>query len=297
MPVYICKDCGKIFNHKSHYEYHIKRRKNPCKKQLYECSKCKKRYTRKYTLDRHIRNSCKNNINKCNYCKREFRSKYSLTRHLGKCDIRLDFEKQKEEIFNSLVAELEKQSDRLDILESENNKLKKHIINNVINNVNISNTINNTQNIVNIVAFGKEDLHKLYNENAVKFLRKGYQSIPALVKDTHFDKNKPEYHNVYISNMKELYAITFDGRKWSINYKDDVVDQLFDDNQCFLLDKFNELNNTLDQLTVRKFGRFKNEIDDNIIKNIKNEIKLLLYNNRYIPIKTRKEKEKIDNIK
>jgi hypothetical protein len=44
----------------------------------------------------------------------------------------------------------------------------------------------------------------------------------------------------------------------------------------------------LSEYTVRKFQRFLNESDDNeVISNIKNDLKLVLYNNKKIPEKTR----------
>ncbi len=329
MPIFECKNCGKVFNHKSHYDYHVNKRKRPCNKisaqstpqkaqnntqnfenvKKFKCPNCNKLYSRKFTLTRHMDKYCKlsnevtnnennNKTTQCSYCNKIFSRSDSLKRHLNICKTLLKFEKQKEDIFLALVEKIEKQNDRLMILENENQKLKQKINNtgSVINNINSNNTINNnTQNIINIVAFGEEDLCKLYDKKVKYFLRKGFQSVPALIKDTHFDKNKPEFHNVYISNLKDLYAMTYDGRKWTINYRDDVINQLFDDKQCYLINKFKELNNSLDNTTTKKFKRFLNEDDKLIIKGIKDDIKLMLYNNRDIPKETRKQMEKIKN--
>ena len=36
-------------------------------------------------------------------------------------------------------------------------------------------------------------------------------SIPALVEYVHFNKDIPEYNNVYISNMRDNYVMIYDG--------------------------------------------------------------------------------------
>ena len=51
---------------------------------------------------------------------------------------------------------------------------------------------------------------------------------------------------------------------------------------------FKELRKNLNKTTVKKYGRFMNEPDKDIIDGLKNEIKRLLYNKRDIPLKTRK---------
>ena len=68
MVLYKCNRCGKEFNRKSNYNYHINR-KRPCapkfsKRSLknppkFRCSNCDKLYTTKYNLNRHLKNACK----------------------------------------------------------------------------------------------------------------------------------------------------------------------------------------------------------------------------------------------
>ena len=55
-----------------------------------------------------------------------------------------------------------------------------------------------------------------------------------------------------------------------------------------LSDKFDELLVKLDEPTIRKFQRFLDQKDeDGVIRGIKNDLKLMLYNNKKIPEKTR----------
>ena len=61
-----------------------------------------------------------------------------------------------------------------------------------------------------------------------------------------------------------------------------------DDKTAILSDKFEELLTELDEASIKKFRRFLDNQDDNsVIAGIKNDLKLMLYNNRKIPEMTR----------
>jgi hypothetical protein len=80
----------------------------------------------------------------------------------------------------------------------------------------------------------------------------------------------------------------FDGRQWSLKEKEEIVNQLFDDKETFLADKYNEYFDNLDDITKKKFKRFLELTDVETKKKLKHEIKLLIYNKRQIPLKTKK---------
>jgi hypothetical protein len=76
---------------------------------------------------------------------------------------------------------------------------------------------------------------------------------------------------------------------WKLKERD-AVQQLVDDKTAILSVKFDELMDKLDEPTVRKFQRFINESDDNeVVSKIKNDLKLLLYNNKKITEKTKQQ--------
>jgi molecular chaperone DnaK (HSP70) len=115
-------------------------------------------------------------------------------------------------------------------------------------------------------------------------------STPALVEKLHFDKNLPENHNVYISNLRDDYVLMYDGKIWRLKDRDDALQQLYEDKSDILETKFEELIEKLDDQTIRMFNRFLKikDTDDEKIKIIKKELKKTLYENREIKIKTRK---------
>jgi hypothetical protein len=159
-------------------------------------------------------------------------------------------------------------------------------------NTNIDNSNNiTTQQINNIqlVAFGEENLAIIPDKITKQFLRKGFKSIQAAIEYIHFNKNNPNYHNVFISNMQNDYIMLFDGDKWKLDKKKEIIDQLYEDNVYYLAEKFEELLADLDECTIKKFKRFLNQSEeDETINIVKEEIKLILYNNKNVPIETRK---------
>ncbi len=235
-----------------------------------------------------------NNPFTCDYCNRNYTRKSSLVRHLkDRCKIKQEMENEKEQIYKSLVDRMESLKDEVNKVKKENANLKTQLTinnNNITTNTNSNNITNNTQNFnIKIIAFGKEDLYDIFDEDTIKkYINHGFQSVKHLIHDTHFNKNKPELHNVYISNMKDVYAMTYNGTDWVLMKKDEVIDQLFDDKQCFLIDNYKELKNSLKESTRRKFERFLTETDDQVINGLKDDIKMLLYNKRKIPLGTKR---------
>jgi hypothetical protein len=249
--------------------------------------------------------SSNNNDSLCAFCGKMISRKDNLIRHLNTCKVKKNDEIEHSDIFNSLM-------EKMNALEKENKKLQKSITsmsnrskkvknttsndiktnyNNISNNSNNSNnnsnnTINNT---INIIGFGKEKLD--YTDEVVKsLLSHGFNAVTKTIEYTNFNENKPQFHNVYIPNIKSPYAAIFNGEEWKLDELNIVLDQLYDDKRCYLEDKFDEFILSLNKVTKKKFQRFINNDDEDSpqAKRIKKKIKLMLYNKRKIPMKTMK---------
>jgi hypothetical protein len=230
-----------------------------------DCSFCGKTFTRKDNLDRHLADRCK-----------EKREK--------------DNDKSTMQLLLSKISLMEKEL--LELRNDKNNQI--NIKNNINTNSNNVNNINNNQYDIKIIAFGEENLYeRIGDEVAKKFIANGYQSVLQLIDYVHFNKDHPELQNVYISNKKNDVAQVFNGSYWEDRPKEDVVEQLFDDKQCFLLDIYKEVKHALAQAAQTKFERFKNETDAAIIAGLKKEIQLHLYNKGKEMIKTKKSMKSI----
>lgn len=325
MTSYKCNKCTKTFTHKNDFKKHISR-KTDCSniktseiishqnEPSFECSRCHKLYTRKDSLKRHSLFFCKGSTHdppivkdihqhsqklkneyKCTFCLQCFARSDSLNRHLnGRCKFKKENE-NKDEILKLLLKEMNEQRKIIECLKHElhnnNNNIKSNNNNKNCNNT-ITNTTNNTQNITNnniTVAFGKEKLGDIVNDNICKkILFRGFEAVPQLIEYVHFNEKKPEYHNCYISNMQNKYAIVYDGNNWKLENAIEVINTLRDDSRVFLENKFDEFYDSLDDETKKKFGRFLSEADsDTVIDRYKNDLRLLLYNKRGIVINTR----------
>ncbi len=118
--------------------------------------------------------------------------------------------------------------------------------------------------------------------------------IPILITKLNFSEDKPQNHNMYISNINSKYVHVFYGEKWILMFKDEFLDKILDiyEYEMYYLESDPELQ--------KKYSNIKGNIDrynyltsidkdkDKINNKIKEDIALLLFNNRGVPIKTSK---------
>jgi hypothetical protein len=249
----------------------------------------------------------------CQYCKKIFSRVSSLDRHLkGRCKVKKQQDNQKEDLLQKLINEMKEMKEKMETLENENKEYREYKqsiskqqninqtnigqqnitqanIGNQFNQFNHLNQLNQQNNInIKLLAFGKEDISHITDEVYKRVLNKGFKSVPNFVEHVHFNRNKPENHNIYISNIRTNYVLVYDGEDWKLKEKDDALQQLIDEKTETLSNKFDVLIDKLDEHTIRKFRRFLDQRDENeVISNIKNDLKLLLYNNRRIPERTK----------
>jgi hypothetical protein len=176
-----------------------------------------------------------------------------------------------------MLTKMKKQEDEIQKLKIQNNK--------TINN-------NTQNNYVNINRFGDESINKITKKIWNKIFKLNYGSIMKLIEYTHFNEKFPENSNVYISNIKSDHAMVYDGKKWNLHPRDETIDNLIDNKADCLENKFFEIVDSLDDDLQKKFKEFLDNSDDTDYNNqLKNDIKLLLYNKRDIPMKLIKNKD------
>jgi hypothetical protein len=251
MVKYACDNCDKIFYHKNDYNKHINKKIS-----------CNKDEEKPFI---------------CNYCDKRFTRTDNLYRHeKNNCLFRIENERKMQiEMLVKKITDLES---------------KVNIGNNTtINNINSNNILQNINIIIN--PHGKEDISHITFNDYKNIFQKCNSCVPAFIELKHFNKNKPENSNVYISNMKSEHAYVYDGKQWNAKNKNEVMKDLYDNNCEYLIEKFEDLKDKLDESILKKFMKFigkyeQNEFENNSI----NGIRYILYNNRSKPIEFRKQK-------
>jgi hypothetical protein len=274
MSDFICDECGQTFTQNVNLQYHISH--GSCKVREHACNSCGKQFAAKSSMYRHMRNSC--TVKKQNDAEKE-----SILDRLVKMEN--DMENLKTQ-----NKQLMEENKKLKIIKPS--KTSKTTINNKIG------TLNNTKNInkgvfinnLTLVGYGKEDFTKLDRAELLKILQHGYNSTIKLTEAVHFNPKYPEYHNVYISNMKDKYAMMFDGVDWKLTMKEDLINKIYDDKKNYIEENLEDFLDSLSESRKNALNRWlEAEDDDEKISKIKNEIKLLLYNKRNLIIDKQKD--------
>ena len=243
-----CNVCSKTFSLRGNYNAHLKRKK-PC-----------------YQYD---------SQDNCKYCLKKFSNKYNKTRHETTCSKRVAEELLKPSADGKIQA-LENKIKELETMIKQGINPIPSVITNTM-------TTNNTviQNFFVINKYGHEDLSHLTDSQKLNNLRKIYMSIPSFILLKHFDKDHPENSNVYVSNLKTPYALIYNGNSWVVTDRNKLLQEMYDDNYCEVIHNYKEMKAQLDDKTIDAFRRFLNDQDDDkLISKMKNDIKLILYNNR-----------------
>ena len=221
---------------------------------MFICHNCQKEFNCKSEYDRHInkKKSCINELFICHNCQKEFNCKSDYDRHINK-----------------------KKSCQMNDAKVITDNSHSHNIDSYNTNIN-GNTIN-----ININAYGKEDLSHITDKDYKILFKKCNSLIPALIELIHFNENKPENKNVFMSNIKSRYVNVYDGTQWNLMNKHELIDDIYD-NKCIIIkDKFDDMKELLNKNIIELFNKFIDKHETKIMKkNMADKIQLMLYNNR-----------------
>lgn len=290
MNLYDCKCCKFSTNLKSNYTRHLKTKKHQKVTQSYpklpsEMSNLSSSESKNF---KHI----------CKYCGKEYKHRPGLSRH-----IKYSCQKNEDEDLKELVKLMNEQ------LNTINNKLNESTVENEkkdkmikklttklqINNYNTNNVI-----VTNILNYKDTDISHLTSKDYERAIKQVNNAIPSIMKEIHFNPEKPENMNIYIPNIKDKYLLIFNENEWQIKARSHAVNNLIDDKYVILKDWYDEnlrdrdINENMDQESYnflkQNFEKFDANIENDEIKNIiKEEIIMFLYNKRNMIIKNSEE--------
>jgi hypothetical protein len=152
-----------------------------------------------------------------------------------------------------------------------------------------NNNVTNSNNIIiNINAFDKPNVGFLEDKDYRRCISRIINSVPQMIKKIHFDPDHPENHNIYISNLRNNMAMCYDGVKWNMCKQDRLIDDLIKNNEMALTDWL-ESGETEHPKEMERFETYLDLKEENgVLDEIKDEIKLLLYNNKKLVQSTSK---------
>ncbi len=281
MPEYRCEKCNFSTKLKGDFNRHLRTKKHEKKHpktpkntnivtpktpffsekniEIFKCKYCNKIYKFRQGLNRHIKYTCKKNKDE---------DLKELARLLNEKDKQV---KDRDSLINELIelqnsqySKLTKQIDKL------TNKLQiKNIVNGNITNYNIQ-----------LLNYNQTDYSHLTDTDYVKCINDCNSCVKTLIEKVHFNEKKPENKNIYISNIKGDYAMIFTSDKWQIVNKQTQIDDLYDYNEVILENWYEEYKDKYPKI-IESFQKYlKNKDEDDVINKVKDDILVLLYNNR-----------------
>jgi hypothetical protein len=150
-----------------------------------------------------------------------------------------------------------------------------------VTNINNGN-INNTQNII-INNFGNEDISHITKKQMLRALGMNKECPIELVKLIHFNKDKPENHNIYKPNFKDKYVKYNEDNVWKVGDSSKMVNELYMSKMDIAEEKFEELKQFLEETKKNRFQYFlDNREEPEIMDGILNRIIEILYNEKSV---------------
>ena len=297
---YICEKCNKnyknyksLWKHKYIYHKHqnipptptnptptatqkIKLPTIPPKEEI-QCDKCNKVFTRVDSLTRHInKKRCK--VNKM---KKKKASK-KLEEENNEIKKEMIEIKKKDELREKEMLEYKKELEKMKDLHQKSLKIQPKTLQKINNQLNNQGTINN----ITIYQLGKENLSELFTkQEKLGILNRQAMSINDIVELAHTSGKYKSCMNVYITNLQNTIGYMYDEKQnnfIAVN-KNELLNDLLDSRMYDIEKFYEEFEEKLEPSRAEKIKMFIERMNDeeDCLKGLKKEeIKLILYNNK-----------------
>ena len=285
MSTYDCKCCNFSTKLKSNYTRHLKTNKHKNVIQSYpKLSKCYPNVIQSYPNNELVSEK----QHRCKYCDKTYKYRSGLSKH-----IKYTCKKNKDEDFQELARLLNEKERQLMLKESkmeiEMKKMQRQI-NKLTSKLQIQNInqgfVQNGNNVINIQLLNHKDTDysHLTANDYMSCIADCNKCVKTLIEKVHFNSNKPENMNIYLSNIKGKYLMIYKGNTWQIQDKKTQVDDLYDSNEFVLETWYDEYKEKYPSI-IASFQKYLQNRDENeVLNSIKEEILVMLYNNRRLVV-------------
>jgi len=260
------------------------------------CEDCKKQFTTVNHFKRHLlsnshklrTSSEKNNLVLCS-CSKSFTTRSALYRHRKNCSVYINTKNTTqsaptEQIIQTQLLQKENQQMReeMDELRKQVEMLLGKSTKNTTNNIQTLNSIENQNVNIIVNSFGHENIDHLTDQIICKLIKTApFTSVPLLIEKIHFDPEHPENHNIKITNKKLNYAEVVKNNKWVTANKKKVIDDVIQKSYDLLDEKYTDNKEDISEKRQERFQNFQDKYeqdDEELLRNIKNDVDLLLIN-------------------
>lgn len=236
MVLYKCERCGYETSHKSNFIKH-ENRKKPCETPDLTCTLCNKSYANRGNLSRHMKKFHPDHCISETSCKEE----------------------------DALLS-------KINSLEKEIQQIKKTPTQTINHTTNNTTNINQMNVIIN--SFGDENISYISEDFLTKLICSGvFNSIPKLVKQIHFNPNRPENNNIKITNKKLNYASVFSNNRWEFRDKKEIIENLVNRGYGLIDEHFDAIQNELPAKYKQRYKDYDRCFNDENGKEKKKQMK------------------------
>ena len=254
----------------------------------------------------------------CDHCSTSFTFKSNLKRHYGRCKVlnkekilevenktilkKINDYKNENSKLKNVNSQLMSKIKKLENNKIDEEKLRKNITNDILNQLKKNPTITLNNSLENIMkkenseskrnSYKKTDYSHLKDSDYLDAIRKGNMGIPSIVEKVHFNPKKRENNNIYITNLKSEYMQVFNGTEWETQLTEDFLNFLVQDNADRIEDKIEEWHDTNHiysteeyESVLDKYPRFLDRLSEvkYVSSKVRREVKLILFNKRKLP--------------
>jgi len=220
----------------------------------------------------------------CKYCNNIYKHSQSKWNHEQKCK---KINEQKTDVLieqnNNLMKEVADLKELIKEMLNKNNKVHHKTFEKMVNNGTVitdSNVNNGTINNINIIALGNENLEQTLTETEKLNILRHKNALNYIIEYIHFNDKFPQFQNIIVTNNRadEAYIYDIKLNAFKMVQKNTIIDDLINYRVCDIEDFYYELEDKLDdktKLIIQKLNKDRGDDD-----NTKNDVKMLLFNNK-----------------